>query len=97
MVAAGTWCAGSCQGRNKPQDRYQCYLATTCGAYNILSVCEGAAEEAAGASDGRSLRELMFSSATSARQMNRGAGEPALLTNGEQGLKAGRETAFYWQ
>lgn len=56
MVAAGTWCARSCRAahhlcRNKPRDPYRCYLASisvTCGAYNIQSVCAGAAGEAAG-------------------------------------------------
>lgn len=49
-------------------------------------------ERRPGPGDGRSLRELTFSSPASACQMNRGAGEPALATNGEQELKAGRET-----
>lgn len=52
-------------------------------------------ERRPGAGDGRSLRELTFSSATSARQMNRGAREPALPMNGEQELKAGREALLF--
>lgn len=39
-----------------------------------------------------SLRELMFSSAASARQMNRGAREPALLA---KGAGAGREALVF--
>lgn len=47
----------------------------TCGAYNIVSARE-LLERRPGLGDGRSLRELTFSRAASARQMNRGACTP---------------------
>lgn len=104
MGSAGTWCARSCRRarclcRNKPQDRYQCYLAIISGPHVVLIIAYLSARELPerrpGPGDGCSLHELTFSSSASARQMNRGAGEPALSMDGEEELKVGRETLLF--
>lgn len=61
----------------------------------VLIISYLTARELLGPGDGCCLHELTFSSTASARQMNRGAREPALPTNGEQELKAGRGALLF--